>query len=382
MKPSKIFDVLDLAVKIGKNGKRFNPLFTGDAGVGKSEICQAWAKSRGYKLLDIRPAYLEGPDFIGLPFVIKNSEDNVERTVYALPDFWPTSGQWLVLIEEPNRANNSTLNCLMQFLTDRKVGNYDANNSDKLEIVVASCINPDNAMYNVNSMDTALRNRFEEFDVRYDFNEFVEFMEKENWHKNPIQFIKSGTWIYKSPEEIANDKEGHYVSPRTWSKMNNAESVGLADNQELHREASIGILGKAIGTMYNKFIFEITPVQAKDLVEDKEKAFEKLKGYASKSTYRGDLIDVTVESVIKEFGKLEGLTEQLVIDTVMTIPMDQGNNLLMKMFMDGHIPTPKELVTKYPMLKEHIKYALKRQENATELKVEPKEEVKKAKKKK
>ncbi len=379
MKPSNIFKVLDMTVKVNETGKVFNPLFTGDAGVGKSEICQAWAKDRGYKLLDIRPAYLEGPDFIGLPFVVKD-DSNIERSINALPEFWPTEGKGLLLIEEPNRANNSTLNCMMQILTDRAVGKY------KLPPgwIIASCINPDNAMYSVNTMDTALYNRFEEFEVKYDFHEFVAFMEKNNWHSNVVTFVKSGTWVHRSPEEIANDKEGKYISPRSWSKMNNAETSGLQDDSSLHYEASMGILGKAVGTMYHKFIYEITPVTAKDIVEDKEKAFEKLKGYSSKSTYRGDLLDVTVESISKEFGKLEGLTEQLAIDVVMTIPMDQGNNLLLKLFMDNHIPAPKELVEKYPTLKEHIKYALKRQENSTALPEAPKDEKeeKPAKKKK
>lgn len=364
MKPSQIFSVLDLAVKVRENGKIFNPLFTGDAGVGKSEICQAWAKSRGYTCIDLRPAYREGPDFVGLPFVLKD-ERGQERTIYALPEFWPTSAKGLLLIEEPNRANQSVLNCLMQILTDRQIDKYTLPDG----WLIASCINPDNSFYTVNSMDTALYNRFEEYVVRYDHHDFVQYIEDNNWHGNVQTFIKSNSWVYTPPEQLGN--KGKYISPRTWSKINNAETVNVMNDQQLHYETSIGVLGEAIGTQYHKFIYEITPVTAHDIVKDKEKAFEKLKGYSAKSSYRGDLIDVTVESVAKEFGTLKGLDEATVIEVVKTIPMDQGNNLLLKLFMANHIPAPKELVVKYPDLKEHIKYALKRKENKEE-KVEAK----------
>jgi hypothetical protein len=374
MKPSQIFNVLDLAKKIRKKGVVFNPLFTGDAGVGKSEICQAWAKAQGenFGFIDLRPAYLEGPDFVGLPFVLKDKH-GTEKSIYALPEMWPTEGEGLLLIEEPNRANSSTLNCLMQVLTDRAVGKYKLPDG----WMIASCINPDNAFYSVQSMDTALYNRFEEFIVRYDHKEFVVFMEKNAWHNNPLNFVRSNTWVYTPPEQIGN--KGKYISPRSFSKVNNAEWADVAKDSQLHYEMSIGILGEAIGTQYHKFIFEITPVTAQDIVEDKVKAFEKLKKYSDKKTYRGDLIDVTVESIAKEFGKLTGLNEDVVIEAVKIIPMDQGNNLLLKLFMENHIAAPKELVTKYPDLKEHIKYALKREENKKD-KEEVKDEVKAEKK--
>ena len=38
MKPSNIFAVLDLAYEARKQGRTLNPIFTGEAGLGKSEI--------------------------------------------------------------------------------------------------------------------------------------------------------------------------------------------------------------------------------------------------------------------------------------------------------------------------------------------------------
>ena len=88
MKPSQIFDVLNLARKARQQGKKFNPLFVGAQGIGKSEIIQQWCKTNDLPFIDIRAAYLEAPDVIGFPQI--KEVDGRARTVHVLPDFWPS----------------------------------------------------------------------------------------------------------------------------------------------------------------------------------------------------------------------------------------------------------------------------------------------------
>jgi chromosomal replication initiation ATPase DnaA len=57
MKPIQIMAMLDLALAARKAGKVFNPMFTGEAGLGKSEICQAWVKKQRQK----NPVFLSSP---------------------------------------------------------------------------------------------------------------------------------------------------------------------------------------------------------------------------------------------------------------------------------------------------------------------------------
>jgi len=61
MKPSEIMPVLDIAKKVNDMGKRFNPLFIGPPGIGKSQIVQQWCKENGYGFIDLRLAFFEAP---------------------------------------------------------------------------------------------------------------------------------------------------------------------------------------------------------------------------------------------------------------------------------------------------------------------------------
>src|SRR4051812_35497574 len=176
MKPSNIPAVMDLAYKAISSGEVFNPMFTGEAGLGKSQIVQQWVNDQrkrnpSFGFLDLRIAYLEAPDLLGFPEVASD-DDGRARTCHRLPEFWPTSGEGLILLEEPNRGTTGVMNCLMQLLTDRKVHNYTLPKG----WLIAACVNPDNAQYDVNTMDAALKDRFEEFEVEYDALSFIEFI--------------------------------------------------------------------------------------------------------------------------------------------------------------------------------------------------------------
>lgn len=342
MKPIRILEVLQLAAKARENDDVFNPLFTGDAGLGKSQICQLFVEQmkttgfpdRGIKadpnfgFLDLRIAYMEAPDLIGFPDTVEDSKGK-KRTAHHLPEFWPTSGNGLVLLEEPNRGTTGVMNCLMQLLTDRKVHNYTLPKG----WFVASCINPDTAEYDVNAMDAALRNRFEEYEVEYDAISFIDYIEDAKYVDSVQMFIKSGVWVYKDTKSIGDG--GKYISPRTWSKVNAAEKAGLNLDRRLHRETVSSILGKDIGNEYHKFCFEEAPVTAKDLITDKKKALKRLEKQSDPNLYKGDMVMVTVESISMNYScKLEddkekGLVgENTMAEVAAIIPSDQAINLI------------------------------------------------------
>lgn len=331
MKPIQIKGILDLAKEARKKGEIFNPMFTGEAGLGKSQICQAWvkdqqAKDPNFGFLDLRIAYMESPDLIGLPKEVEKG--GRWRTLQCLPGFWPTEGSGLLLLEEPNRGTTGVMNCLMQILTDRKVHEYTLPEG----WLIAACINPDSAEYDVNAMDAALRDRFEEFEIEFDHVSFLEFIEKQNWHQNVQMFIGSGMWTYKTAKEIA--KGGKYISPRTWSKMNAAEIAGVAESRIKHRLVSQSILGKDFGNEYHKFCYDQAPVTAQDILKDEKAAFKRLKDHCSKDTYAGDMVAQTVESIIKNYGglakdcKADQISEDVMAKVAIIIPADHAVNLI------------------------------------------------------
>lgn len=341
MKPIRILEVLKLTTKARENDHVFNPLFTGDAGLGKSAIAQLFVEkmktvgfpesgikpNKNYGFLDLRIAYMEAPDFIGFP----ETEEigGQKRTCHYLPEFWPTEGEGLILLEEPNRGTTGVMNCLMQLLTDRKVHDY------KLPPgwIVASCINPDSAEYDVNAMDAALRNRFEEYEIEFDPVSFIDYVEASDWNDNVQMFIKSGAWLFKDTKSIGDG--GRYISPRTWSKVNAAEEAEVGKDRRLHRETMMSILGKDIGQEYHKFCFDEAPVTAKELLDSRSKALSRLKKQSDPSAYKGDMIAVTIESITQNYSckqkddKVGGkVGEDTMAEVAKIIPSDQAINLI------------------------------------------------------
>lgn len=332
MRASDIPNILDLALRARENGLVFNPMFRGEAGLGKSQVVQQWVEEQRKKdptfgFVDLRIAYMEAPDLIGFPHKEKD-ENNLVRTTNALPSFWPTSGRGLLFLEEVNRGKTSVMNALMQLLTDRKIHEYTLPEG----WIIAAAVNPDTSKYDVNVMDQALMDRFEVFDIEYDHESFSRYMAKSNWHQNIQYFINQALWVYKKPEELAEDAK--YISPRTWSKLNAAEKSGLSSSRAMHFTVSTSILGKSIGTAYHKFCFDESPVTASDLLENTERSLERIKELVKNSSYRGDMISVLVQSIVQNFGGPDETCEQgkipesLMIKVADIIPADQAVQLI------------------------------------------------------
>jgi hypothetical protein len=332
MKPINIMIVMDTALEARKQGEVFTPMFTGEAGLGKSQIVQAWVKKQQernseFGFLDLRIAYMEAPDLIGFPSEGKD-ESGRGRTKHLLPEFWPTSGEGLILLEEPNRGTTGVMNCLMQLLTDWKVHNYVLPDG----WLIAACVNPDSSEYDVNTMDAALRDRFIDFEVEFDHISFLDFMDKQQWHESVQLFVGSGIWTYKTTKEIG--KDGKYISPRTWSKVNAAELAGINKNRQLHRIVVNSILGKDIGNEYHKFVFDQAPVTAAELLKDKVAGLKRLTLQSDPQTYQGDMIAATVESIEKSYGglkkdcKADQVDEEIMVEVAKIIPADHAVNLI------------------------------------------------------
>lgn len=379
MKPIRILDVLTLAYKAREEDEIFNPLFTGDAGLGKSAISQLFVhkmktegfpdagieKDENYGFLDLRIAYMEAPDLIGFP-ESDNDETGLRRTVHNLPEFWPTDpkSKGLILLEEPNRGTTGVMNCLMQLLTDRKVHKYVLPKG----WIIAAAINPDTAEYDVNAMDAALRNRFEEYEIEYDPISFMDHMEKKGWNESIQMFVSSGAWVFRSTDQVADG--GKYISPRTWSKVNAAEKAGVREDRRLHSETMRSILGKDIGNEYHKFCYDEAPVTHKDLLDDKKKALKRLEKQSDVNNYKGDMIAVTVESIIanyscnvKDAPSKNQVGETTMAEVAKIIPSDQAINLIkgcgFKQSKGAITTFFRDFVKRHPDLKDVLKQNIK-----------------------
>jgi len=323
MKVSEIVHILETTERSRKLGKKFIPLLVGHSGIGKSEICQQWVDTKRatvnpkYGFLDLRIAYFEGPDLVGYP------REKDGRQITALPDFWPTEGEGLILLEEPNRGNDYIMNCLMQLLTDFKIHQYTLPKG----WIIAAAINPETEQYSVNSMDTALKNRFVIFNLEFSMSDFIKYIEKKKWNENLVNFIKKGYWKYKTPDLIGT---GTYVSPRSLEQMDVVMSSGIDVDSEKFNPMCLSILGREIGGEFGAFCQKDVAVLASDILKNEEAALKQLK--KQNKVYRGDKIKLTIDSILEAYGGLSAnknqINEKQLVKIAECMPQDQAFNLI------------------------------------------------------
>lgn len=315
MEPSKINEILDLAYSIRKSGGVYNPLFVSPPGIGKSEIVQAWCKRKNIPFIDIRAAYMESPDLIGFPSI--SERNGRQTTVHNIPEFWPYDGEGVIFLDEINRGTTSVLNTFMQLLTDRKIHKHSIPDG----WIVVSCINPETAENDVTTMDSALKNRFEIFNVNYDKKTFLSYMKEQNWHQDVQMFVES-TWQYKTPEEIGDAPGVKYVSPRTFAKLN--AILQNSNNKELEMTLYESQLGANLGRDFYSFRNNESPVLYKHLVEDFKKSAARLKKFSDPKNYKNGMIYITVKDIIEN----NEITNELLAKVLDIIPVDQGISLV------------------------------------------------------
>lgn len=349
MKVSQVHGILDLAVRARKNGDVYNPLFVSNAGLGKSALVKGWAKERGYQVLDLRAALIEAPEVVGYPII--HNVDGRQRMQYATPEIWPIQGKWVIFLDEINRGSSSVMNAFMQLLTDRKILNYTLPE----EAIIVSAINPENEMYDVNTMDTALKDRVEIFELSYDKKSFLQYIKAANWNRYIIMFVESGLWTYVNPEDVGNVDGNKYIAPRTLEKLNTAMKAGFEDEEQEYAVFE-STLGKNTGRAFYNFIHKEYPILYGDLKRNIKESIEMLKKYSDPSNYKASYIALTIKSLIDE--KVDDL--ELLSKVVLVIPADQGTTLIRELeYVTKNTKLLEQLTDKYPKVQKHFASNLK-----------------------
>lgn len=90
----------------------------GPTGVGKSSIVAQVAEAQGIELTDLRLSQIAPTDLCGIPVPRKHTFTRM------LPDFLPTGGRGILLLDDFNVAPTPTMSVAQQLLVDRRVGSY------------------------------------------------------------------------------------------------------------------------------------------------------------------------------------------------------------------------------------------------------------------
>lgn len=177
-----ISHMLDINLRQEAKGKRKTPIcIWGKHGIGKTEIVQDLAKSKGYALAYIAPAQFEEMgDLLGMPSIVD------EETVFKAPAWVPkTEGPGILLIDDVNRADDRILRGIMQLLQNHELVSWKL--PPKWQIVLTA--NPDGGDYSVTPMDDAMLTRMLHITLVFDLLEWAKWAEKAEIDPRGIHFV-------------------------------------------------------------------------------------------------------------------------------------------------------------------------------------------------
>lgn len=319
MKPSDIMEIMDLAQRARQNGDIFNPLFVSPPGLGKTEIMEQWATKKGLNYITVSLSTSDAPDFKGFPMI--HNQNGKQRMTFAIPEMWPSDGEGVIILEELNRTTTATMQCILS-LGDKRRGFDGYKLPDGW--ILAACINPEGNEYDVTTMDHALKDRFEMFNVTYDKKTFLSYASSAGWQKDLLLFVES-MWSYSTPEDIKNVPGAKYVSPRTFSKLNAALNATFGDKLEMLIYTTI--LGDNIGKDFYNFRHNESPVFYKDLISNLPNSLSKLKKFSNPDNFKSGMIQITIRDIIDN-GEID---DDLLVQVIKVLPVDQSSALMMEL---------------------------------------------------
>ena len=131
----------------------------------------------------------EPVDMQGIPVPTKNG--NETQTVWAIPSMWPRdNGEYsggVILLDEMNQGQPAILNAAFQLIQDRALGDYKV--PENYMIIAAS--NPQAYNSTVSEFSLPLSNRFSHFNIKADFNSWLNYRLNNGGNTDVMAFLKT-----------------------------------------------------------------------------------------------------------------------------------------------------------------------------------------------
>lgn len=204
------------AVKLCVETKQ--PVFLhGSPGVGKSDVVRRVARELGIELIDLRLSQLDPVDLRGVPSVANGV------TSWNVPSFLPTEGKGILFLDEFNSAAQATQAAAYQLVLDRRLGDYIV--PEGWALVAAGNRASDRAI--VNTMSTALKNRFTHIDYDVNNDDWCSWALESDVHVAVLGFIRfrpnllnqfdmqGNTEKEKNRVKALKDAQA-FATPRSW----------------------------------------------------------------------------------------------------------------------------------------------------------------------
>ena len=164
---SEIEDALDEALEAsmmaGEDGNWQNVLIVGEAGIGKTAIVKKWARDNNINVVDIKASTMDETDLGGAIAPGGEKGDVVKRLASTELDELDTVPNSVLFLDEFNRARKNVRGTLLTLIQDHEIPDpREPGRMRKLKnfLFTIACINPNNAHFNTDDLDSAEKGRF------------------------------------------------------------------------------------------------------------------------------------------------------------------------------------------------------------------------------
>ena len=234
-------------VKVIKDFRSINQplLMWGPPGVGKSQMVQQAAG--GDQVIDLRLSMLDPVDLRGMPMVNRNEACDANVS-WARPDFIPSSGTGILLLDELNTAAPSVQNAALQLVLDRRCGPHQLGDG---WYIVAAC-NKASHKAHVNQISAPLRNRFVILDVEPELERWTKWAFTHNINETVIGFLQ---WNPSALYQLPKDDHVAFPTPRSWALV--SYLLKTIANDDTPKEYIVGTVGQGAAGEFQAYVDEI-----------------------------------------------------------------------------------------------------------------------------
>jgi len=224
------------------------PVFLwGPPGIGKSDLCeQITSEYEDSLLIDVRLPLWEPTDIKGIPYFDSNSNTMKWAPPSELPNA-ELASQYktiVLLLDELNSAPPSVQAAAYQLILNRRVGTYTL--PDNVVIIAAGNRETDKGV--TFRMPKPLANRFVHFEVRVDFNDWLNWAVDNSVHADVVGYLTANKQDLYDFDPSRDSRS--FATPRSWSFVSELlDDTGILD-AELQTDIVAGAVGEGLAIKF------------------------------------------------------------------------------------------------------------------------------------
>ena len=265
---NKLLSTVSTNIRLGK--KRFGIYVWGGAGAGKSAIVAELARSKNYKLIDLRLPQTDPTDLRGIPVPFKKEELDEMVVQWATPEIFPRADAGvrtatikknvfeltgeegeseyfdgaIVFLDELSNAPPMVQNAAYQLVLDGELGSYRL--PDNVFVIAAGNRREDKG--GTFEMLGPLKNRFYHLELKVKWEDFFNHAIDKKFHPAVVSYLDT----HRADLNNFDSKSSSYAfaSPRSWEAASNVLNDDVAVPDSVLTAIICGTVGDTVGNTF------------------------------------------------------------------------------------------------------------------------------------